>query len=198
MIFFRLDIVPFNRVSSSHRSALSRRGSSDFDQTGSGWTVQHPKIPQLEKKPSWTRGGPFGAPEISIKGKINSWFKPWLSMNQKFSWVAWRGAQSLSQITPKIFGSGPFLILQATWKFFSTPFWHVPMGFPHIAIFLQASSYGPKTSYFMIKMLVWWARIKFGWKLSRQFLGIFFYENPSIFRVFLSYGTDRGPKTCVF
>ena len=34
-------------------------------------------------------------------------------MKQKSSWVPWRGAESLSQITPKVFGSGPFLILPA-------------------------------------------------------------------------------------
>ena len=94
-------------------------------------------------------------------------------MNQKFSWVAWRGAQTLSQITPKIFGSGPFLILQATRKFFPTHFQHVPKGLPHIAIFALTSSYAPKTSNFMIGMLFCWVRINFGWKLSRQFLGIF-------------------------
>ena len=177
----------FNRVSSSHRTALHWRGSSDFDQTGSGWTVQHPKIPQLEKNPLGPEGGPFGAPEISIKGKINSWFKPWLSMNQKFSWVAWRGAQTLSQITPKIFGSGPSLILQATQKFFSTPIQHGPAGSPHIAIFALTSSYAPKTSNFMIRMLVCWVRIKFGWKLSRQFLGIFSMNFALLYGSCLTY-----------
>ena len=72
------------------------------------------------------------------------------------------------------------------------------MGFPHIAIFLLASSYGPKTSHFMIKMLVWWVRIKFGWKLSRQFLGIFFYENPSIFRVFFELWNWQGAQNLLF
>ena len=119
-------------------------------------------------------------------------------MNQKFSWVAWRGAQSLSQVTPKIFGSGPFLILQATRKIFRTPNRHVPAGFPHIAILTLTSSYAPKTSNFMIGMLVCWVRIKFGWKLSRQFLGIFFHEKWPIFILFLELWRCQGTQNLWF
>ena len=119
-------------------------------------------------------------------------------MNQKFSWVAWRGAQTLSQITPKIFGSGPFLILQATRKFFPTHFQHVPKGLPHIAIFALTSSYAPKTSNFMIGMLFCWVRINFGWKLSRQFLGIFFNEFCPILWELLDLSWCLGTQNLCF
>ena len=81
----------FNRLSSSQRYAPHWWRLSDLDQTWSGWTVHHPKIPGNEKYPLGHEGGPFGGPEISIKGKMNSWFEPWLSMNKKFAWVASRG-----------------------------------------------------------------------------------------------------------
>ena len=72
------------------------------------------------------------------------------------------------------------------------------MGFPHITIFLLRASYAPKTSIFMIGMLVQWVRIKFGWKLSRQFLGIFFHEKWPIFILFLELWRCQGTQNCSF
>ena len=99
---------------------------------------------------------------------------------------------------PKKIGSGSFLIHQGPSKFFRTHFQHDPMGFPHIAIFLLRASYAPKTSIFMIGRLVQWVRIKFGWKLSWQFLGIFFHEKWPIFILFLELWRCQGTQNCSF
>ena len=56
----------------------------------------------------------------------------------------------------------PFFDPPGLLKVFRPYLQHGPMGFPHIAIFLLRASYAPKTSIFMIGMLVQWVRIKFG------------------------------------
>ena len=62
----------------------------------------------------------------------------------------------------KSFWIRPFFDPPGLLKVFRPYLQHGPMGFPHIAIFLLRASYAPKTSIFMIGMLVQWVRIKFG------------------------------------
>ena len=112
--------------------------------------------------------------------------------------MASRGDWNISQIHPKVFGSGPYLILQGSPKFFWTCFQHVPAELPDIAIFLKSSKYAQNSPNFMIKMLVCWVTIKFGWKLSRQFLGIFFHEKWPIFILFLELWRCQGTQNCSF
>ena len=101
-------ILTFNRYSSCQWYTPHWWKLSDLDQTWSGWTVHHPNIPRYEKNPLEPEGGHFGGLDFSIKGILRGWFQPWLSMNQKISWMAWRGGLKPLPNCTKSFWIRPF------------------------------------------------------------------------------------------
>ena len=89
--------------------------------------------------PLGTSFSPPGGVEILSMGKLKWPFEPWMSMNQKFGYVAWRGPKSFTKSSKKNFGSGPFLILQDHLNFFRSYFEPQKKGEPPHSVFFAGS-----------------------------------------------------------
>ena len=89
---------------------------------GPGGLNTHPSYHNMKWVPVGTSFLPPGGVEILSMGKLKWPFWPWMSMNQKFGYVAWRGPKSFTKSSKKNFGSGPFLILQDHLNFFRSYF----------------------------------------------------------------------------
>ena len=127
-------ISAFNSYSGSHWYAQSSRKFWIWAKLGPGGLYTHPSYHNMKWAPVGTSFSPPGGVEILSMGKLKWPFEPWMSMNQKLGYVAWRGPKSFTKSSKKIFGSGPFLILQDHSNFFRTYFEPQKKGRAHIRI----------------------------------------------------------------
>ena len=133
------------------------------------------------------RGGLLGDLKFLLRGKWTA------DLSHDWAWIknllGWPqgGTKTFPKSTQKFLDPALIWSSRAPQSFFWTCFQHVPVELPDIVIVLKGSKYAQNSPNFMIKMLVCWVTIKFGWKLSRQFLGIFSLNFVLFYGNFLTY-----------